>query len=62
MTVERIRPSRTQEIVEVVNRHGLVKGAARLGIPQSTLCEFLKREGFRRQAQYVKVVQPQQTT
>ena len=54
MTVSSIRPSRTQEIVATVNRLGLVKAATELSIPQSTLCMFLKREGYRRKQQYVK--------
>ena len=54
MTVSSIQPAQTQKIVGTVNRLGLVKAAAELGIPQSTLCNFLKREGYRRKAQYVK--------
>jgi len=54
MSNRNTEPSRTKEIVEVVNRLGLVKGAIELGIPQSTLCTFLKRQGYRLKRQYVK--------
>jgi hypothetical protein len=62
MSQRSIQPSRTQEIVEVVNQRGLVKAAAELGIPQSTLCTFIRRQGYRRKQQYVKEAQTQQTT
>ena len=54
MTVSSIQPSQTQKIVSAVNRLGLVKASAELGIPQSTLCMFLKREGYKLKRQYVK--------
>ncbi len=62
MTQKRIPPSEAPRIVAVVNRHGLVKAAAKLDIPQSTLCVFLQRHGYVRKAQYVQEVQIPQTT
>ncbi len=55
MALAKIPTSRTQEIVDVVNQLGLVKGADELGIPRSTLCTFIRRQGYRRKQQYVRV-------
>jgi hypothetical protein len=58
MAQGKIPISRTQEIVNTVNQLGLVKGAIELGIPQSTLCVFLRRQGFRLKKQYVRAAKP----
>lgn len=61
MSQRKIDPAREQEIVEVVNKHGLVKAANKLGFPQSTLCNFIQRHGYVRKQQYVKVATPAQS-
>jgi len=58
MSQVKIDPAREKEIVEVVNRHGLVKAANKLGFPQSTLWKFIHRHGYVRTQQYVKVAVP----
>lgn len=61
MAQTKIDPAREKEIVEVVNKRGLVKAANELGFPQSTLCKFIRRHGYIRKQQYVKVAAPQQS-
>ena len=62
MSKSSIPLSDTQRIVAVVNRLGLIKAAVELGIPQSTLCVFLKRQRYVRKAQYVQEALTPQTT
>lgn len=61
MSPVKISSARESEIVDAVNRHGLVKAANKLGFPQSTLWKFLNRHGYVRKQQYVKVAAQQQT-
>lgn len=46
--------TRIDEIVSAVNTHGLTKAASVMGIPNSTLCVFMKQQGFARKTMYVK--------
>lgn len=58
MAVKHLKGSQPEDVVKLVNQIGLVKTAVTIGVPQSSLCRWLKRQQYVRKTQYVKEVHP----